>query len=450
MKLNLEALLSAIRKGKGPSFVLLHGDDFQVHAATQAILDLLVPPENRAFNLERFDGRSAAWDEIEAALMTPPFLAGMKTVFVENAPYFVSREHKGDLGEKVLQLWGEGRKDEAARLLLDLLLLEGWTQERWDRLQGPSAMAELAELFGAGGKEVREEVEALLAYCREREMAPGQNRGGEGDRLMQLLERGLPPWAVLLMTASHVDRRTRLYKRFEEKGGTLDLALERERSGRINREVLAGFLDRRLKEAGKRIEPQARERILAQAGGQLWAVHQELEKLFLYAGEEPWIRVKDVEEVFLDQGEGWVFDLTKALAARDSVGALRHLARLLSQGHHPLALLGAIANEVRRLLIARQLLDGEMRQKWSRGMSYPEFQRSVLSDGTPLPAANPYAAYMSFKGAENFTTQELVRYLELLYQADIRLKSSGNPPRMVMERLILEMCQPVGTRQIAK
>jgi DNA polymerase-3 subunit delta len=151
--------------------------------------------------------------------------------------------------------------------------------------------------------------------------------------------------------------------------------------------------------------------------------------------------VKDVEEIFLDQGEGWVFDLTKDLAARNSVGALCHLARLLSQGHHPLALLAPIANEVRRLLVARQLLDGEIGQKWRSGMSYPEFQRSVLQDGAPLPAANPYAAYMSFKNAENFPADELARYLELLCQADIRLKSSGNPPRIVMERLVLEMCR---------
>jgi DNA polymerase III delta subunit len=48
---------------------------------------------------------------------------------------------------------------------------------------------------------------------------------------------------------------------------------------------------------------------------------------------------------------------------------------------------------------------------------------------------------MRFQSAENFTTQELVRYLNLIYKTDIRLKSTGIPPRMVMERLILEMCQ---------
>ena len=449
MKQELEAVLAEIRKGEEPSLLLLHGDDYQVHAASKALLDLLVPPERRAFNLEQFDGRVAPWDEIEAALMTPPFLPGTKTVLVENAPYFLSREHKGEVGTRVLQLWGEGKKDEAANLFLDLLIVEGWTQERWERSQDSTSGAELAELLGGDGRELKEEVEGLLLFCRNSGMELSRRRGGEGHRLMEFLEQGLPPWDVLLITAN-VDRRTRLYKRFEEKGSVLDLSIGREKSGRMSREALAEFLDQRLKEGGKKIEAQARGMILARAGAELWAVHQELEKLFLYVGEEPWIKVKDVEEVFSDQGEGWVFDLTKALAARDSVAALSHLLRLLSQGHHPLALLAPIASEVRRLMAARQLIEGELRERWKAGMSYPQFQKSMLHDGAaPLPG-NPYFVYMSFKSADNFTLKELVRYLGLLYQTDVRLKSTGHPPRMVMERLILEMCRPLRAMQNEK
>ena len=449
MKQELEAVLAEIRKGEEPSLLLLHGDDYQVHAASKALLDLLVPPERRAFNLEQFDGRVAPWDEIEAALMTPPFLPGTKTVLVENAPYFLSREHKGEVGARVLQLWGEGKKDEAANLFLDLLIVEGWTQERWERSQDSTSGAELAELLGGDGRELKEEVEGLLLFCRNSGMELSQRRGGEGHRLMEFLEQGLPPWDVLLITAN-VDRRTRLYKRFEEKGSVLDLSIGREKSGRMSREALAEFLAQRLKEGGKRIEAQAREMILARAGAELWAVYQELEKLLLYVGEEPWIKVKDVEEVFLDQGEAWVFDLTKAIAERDSIGALGRLVRLMSQENHPLQLLGVIAGEVRRLLAARQLIDGELRQKWARGMTYPQFQKSVLQGGPPLVTRTPYGDYMAFQKADNFTTAKLLRCLEEIYQADVRLKSTGHPPRMVMERLILEMCRPLRAMQNEK
>jgi len=436
MKADLESILANIRKGKPPSLLLVHGDDYQVRAAIQALLDLLVPPESRAFNLERFDGRAASWDQIEASLMTPPFLSGTKTVWVEDAPYFASAENKGEMGEKVLLLWSEGKKDAAARLFFELLHIEGWTQERWDRVEERASTAEIAALLGDDGREAA----ALLAFCRGQDFRMRQAAAGEADRLIHFLENGLPPWGVLLLGASHVDRRTRLYKKFIEKGAVLDLTLGREKSGNLDRAALAPFLDQRLREAGKRIESRAREMVLARAGTQLWAVHQELDKLFLYVGDRDLIQAKDVEEILLDQGEGWVFDLTRAVAARDRLAALGQLARLLSQGNHPLALLGPIAGEIRRLLLARQLMDGEMGRQWRSEMSYPQFQQKVLRD-TPVPG-NPYSLYMGFKGAENFTARELARDLDLLYETDVRLKSSGNSPRIVMERLVIELCQP--------
>lgn len=441
MNQELEKILATIRKGEGPSCLLLHGDDFQVQETAKAILDLLVPAENRTFNLERFDGRVTPWEEIEASLKTPPLFAQKKTVLIENAPYFLSREHKEELGEKVLRLWGEGKEDEAARLFLDLLLSSGWKQEQWEKLKAPLAPAELKELFGAEGSEAKEEAEALLEYCQGKGWSLSRGEAGEGSRLMEFLENGLPPWDFLLMTAAHVDRRNRLYKKFDATGAAINFALAREKSGRISREVLTTFVRRRLEEAGKKIEPQAMEMILARAGEELWAVHQELEKLLLYVGEGPWIRIGDVEEAFLDLGEGWIFDLTQSIAERDALAALGHLARLLSQGDHPLRLLGVVASEVRRFLAARQLLEGELRQTWRREMSYEQFQRSVLKQGPPLVTRNPYADYLTFKNAERFTIAELLRALERIYQADIRLKSSSHPPRLVMERLLLEMCR---------
>ena len=436
----LEHALSEIRKGKAPSCLLLHGDDFQVHEATRAILELWAPAENRSLALERFDGRTAPWDEIEASLMPPPLFAPKKTLLVEDVPYFLSREHKDDLREKVLRLWSERKEDEAARLFLELLKSAGWNQERWEKLEVPLTRAELNELFGEGGREAKEEAEALLAYCRSQSWSLSGG-GVEEQRLIAYLEHGLPPWDSLLLTAARVDRRMRLYKRFEEKGAAIDLALTREKSGRISRDVLREFLRRRLEEAGKRIEAQATEMILGRAGEELWALHQELEKLFLYVGEEPRIKARDVEEVILDQSEGWIFDLTRSIAERDPLTALEHLARLLSQGDHPLRLLGVIASEVRRFLGARQLLEGELRQSWKREMSFEQFQRSVLKQALPLLTRSPYGDYQTFKSAARFTTAELVRALERIYQADIRLKSSSHPPRLVLERLLLEMCR---------
>jgi len=445
MKRNLDQIVADIKENKGPQLLLLFGDDLQVQEACKTLLDNLVPEDQRGFNLERFDGRSAPWDQIDVSLNTPPFFPGKKVVWVENAAYFISREQKGELGEKIRQAWSEGKKDEAVRLLQDLLAVEGWTQEQLEQAQSTSSSGPLNELLEVDGPEASADAQALLAHSRSQGMDLSRRRGAAEQRLGEMLDHGLPPWDFLLMTAVQADRRTRLYKRLEDMGAVLQLVVERDRSGRINRESLALFVNQRLREVGKTIDPRARDMILLRAGDELLGLQQELEKLFLYVGDQPTIRSQDVDAIFADQGDGWVFDLTRCIAERNAVAALAHLARLLAQGEHPLKLLGTITAEIRRLLAARQLIDGDVRGQWKRGLTYQQFQQNVLRQGAPILTRNPYADYMCFQRADQFSLGELRACLTSSYETDLRLKSTGNDPRLVMEKLILDMC--VGSRK---
>lgn len=271
---------------------------------------------------------------------------------------------------------------------------------------------------------------------------PGKLKAEEPDRIVQLLERGLPRGARLLLLAPQVDKRGRAYKQLGRQGCVLDLSVERDRSGRIRRESVAAFLDQHLRRARKRIEPEAREMVLSRCGNELWIVHQEIEKLILYAGDADTVVAADVEEIFMDQSESWVFDLTDALGQRDALRALAFLRRLLAGGDYPLMMLGAIASHVRRLQSARQLLDRELAAVWRRHMSYAEFQKQVPPDTEGLPTKSPYVNYLTLQRAEKFTLPELTTFLRLLRDTDARLKSSGHQPQAAMERLILEMCRP--------
>lgn len=439
MQASVEKLLALVRQGGHPSFLLIHGDDFLTREAGQAVLDLLAPAEERAFSLERFDGQ-AVWDQVEASLRTPSLFPGRKIVWVENPPYFQPPERKVDLARRALELWGEGEREKAAGVLFSLLRLAGWTEKKWRKAEPPLSPTQLSEIFGAGGKEAEKDAQALFAFGRSMEAAWDGPSVGEQARIAELLEQGLPSWAALVILASQVDRRTALYQRFREKGTVLDLELEREKSGKPSRGALAAFLDQRMKEAGKELEPRAREAILERAGDDLWTFHQEIEKLLLYAGEERRVRADDVEAVCLRLSDDWVFDLTRALAERNTMGALDHLENLLAQGEAPLKLLAIVANEVRRLLSARQLLDGALRARWRSGMSFTEFQRAI-PQAEPLLSRNSYGDYMTIQRAEPFATAELAASLERIYETDQRLKSSDPAGRISMERLIIDLCR---------
>jgi DNA polymerase-3 subunit delta len=443
LKRDLATLLSEIKSARGPRLLLIFGDDLQVQDACKAIVDLLVPGDQRGFNLERFDGRTVSWDGVEASLRTPPFFPGTKVVWVENAPYFYSREQNSELGERILQSWSEGKQEEAAKLLLDLLVVEGWTDEQWEQLQ-PDSPGSIPQVLGGEGGEAAQEAAALIDYCKGRGMNLSARKGNQGHRLAEMLDQGLPEWDFLLLTAVQVDRRTRLYKRLEEMGLTLNLAVERDRTGKVSRDTLLEFMARRLAAAGKTLDAQAREMVVSRAADDLRALGHELDKLFLYAGERNAIRPQDVEAVVTDRGEGWIFDLTRSIAEREPLVALRHLARLMTQGEHPLKLLSVLAGELRRLLSARQLLETDLRGSWRRGMTYAQFQERVLQQGAPLLSRNGYADYMCFQRAASFSLGALRSYLKAVHEADLSLKSSGSQARTTMEKLILTMCARPG------
>jgi DNA polymerase-3 subunit delta len=442
MKSDLTQLISKIKSGTGTRCLLLFGDDLRVQEISETIIGSLVPEDTRGFNLERFDGRKAQWDRVHASLMTPPFFQGTKVVWIEDAPYFASREQKAELSERILQLWGNGKQEEASKLLVDLLAVEGWTQEQWDYLE-PGATRELSKLLAA---EDDHELDKLLAFCKTQEVDLNRRTGARSEALEVLLDQGLPSWSFLLLTAIQVDRRMRLYKKLDELGGVLHLGLERDRSGKVSREKLLEFIKGRMRQAGKTADPPVQEMIVQRAPSDLRSFSQELEKLFLYVGERSALRAQDVEIVISYEGEGWVFDLTRAISERNPQAAFSQLARLISRGEHPLKLLGAMASEARRLLAARELLDGDLRGHWRSGMSYQQFQREVPMQGAAQLTRNPYADYMCLMRADRVSTAEVRHYLDSIYDADARLKSSGNNPRLVLERLMLAMC--VGKKKI--
>jgi DNA polymerase III delta subunit len=54
---------------------------------------------------------------------------------------------------------------------------------------------------------------------------------------------------------------------------------------------------------------------------------------------------------------------------------------------------------------------------------------------------NPYPVYQLFLSAENYTKQELVQAFDHLSRADLRIKTSGDSRRLILEEVILGICK---------
>jgi DNA polymerase-3 subunit delta len=101
-------------------------------------------------------------------------------------------------------------------------------------------------------------------------------------------------------------------------------------------------------------------------------------------------------------------------------------------------------NFLRRLLIFRSL-QALPSPIWHSRISSQEFQNSYLPAlkeerlWPDLLKGHPYALYMGFMKAAEFSDELLKQSLALLLQAEFRLKSSPLSSRVVLEELLLTL-----------
>ncbi len=199
-----------------------------------------------------------------------------------------------------------------------------------------------------------------------------------------------------------------------------------------------------LGEIGKTIEPKALEALFERIGFHPVAVVMEVEKLALFIDERERITMADLEQLVGRTREDAIFELTEAFGRKDTARTMIILNHLLEDGIHELAIIASVRNYLRRMLIFRALqqLDSPL---WQQRMNANDFQNNYLpalknSGAWPdLLKGHPYALFMSFSKAAEFSVTTLKHSLGLLLEAEFRLKSSPLPRSIVLEELLISL-----------
>jgi DNA polymerase-3 subunit delta len=289
------------------------------------------------------------------------------------------------------------------------------------------------------------QLDAVRAACIARDLHVAAFRD-ESGALLEFLDRGMPPHAVLLITASTADARKRVFKRLRDLGGCLVAEVERERSGALARDSVDGIVARVTAVHGKRLARDAHDLLVRRAGTDPALLAAEVEKVCLFAAERPTVTVDDVRLVVRDMAGAWIFDFTSALAGRKLAEALPLLRGLFAQGEPPLRLLGMVAREMRMLLLARECLDGPARERWRADLSFGAFQTRLapVIDAETLAALgkpHPFVLYRRFQDAARVSAAALRAALVRLADLDLRLKSSRGDPALMLEWFVIEWCR---------
>jgi DNA polymerase-3 subunit delta len=211
-------------------------------------------------------------------------------------------------------------------------------------------------------------------------------------------------------------------------------------------EMAAGLLER----TAKRLSAGAWSAVGQKTGFTLRESLGAIEKLITYVGDRRVIEAADVEAVIGRTKEESVFNLTGAIAERNLTAAMASLQALLERGDAPLMIFSMIVREVRLLFQAKLLIASGRLGAFNPEMDYGRFQKTVhpalkklAGDGEGAVAVatqHPFVAYQSLKHAARFSRAELTGDLEMLARTDLALKSTGQEPRLLLERLLISVC----------
>jgi DNA polymerase III subunit delta len=220
---------------------------------------------------------------------------------------------------------------------------------------------------------------------------------------------------TLIFVASKLDGRLKFTQGLLRGAVVVDCAPPKDAQ-------LGPWLKQEAHRAGVRIEEDAIHLLKEACGGSLYSVRREIEKIASYVSADRTVTAEDVAVLRGTEPGASVFDLAAAIGSKNRGKALAILARNLEAGEAPLRILGSLAWQYRRLWKVKEL----MRQGGREG----EAARTLRMD--------PYRV-RPFLG--QFPEASLQGALKAFLEADGKLKGgSGGRPAMVLDRLILQLC----------
>ena len=245
------------------------------------------------------------------------------------------------------------------------------------------------------------------------------------------------PDAVLVFVADHIsipadarrmemqdkDRYERIRQTLGEYCSVIELARVDENDG------MRWVMEHAAQEDVK-VDPDAARELVDALGADMMLVSNELEKLMLFVGAKKRVTLGDVETMVLAAKQRSLYELTDAISSQDRVRALSVLDAMLSSEEGEEAAIGHIymlARTFRQMLVILEKNVRDSRAIWQ-----------ALWQGFRLP---PFAAEDIIRQARRYKSRrELTRALRLLARADLALRSNPTSKRLVLEKLVMDLC----------
>jgi DNA polymerase-3 subunit delta len=195
-----------------------------------------------------------------------------------------------------------------------------------------------------------------------------------------------PRETTLVIVTGSVDRRSRVFKLLAKQAvlvecGVLESAADAER-----------WIRNRVAAASAAIAPAGARLLAERCGPDVKRLRNDVERLLLYAMGQKTIELADVREIVGPAALQDDWAMTNAIEAGDGAAALRQLALMLEAGLPPEKVLGQLGWLVRSKF--PQIAPGRLRKS-----------------------------------------------IEAVFRTDVDLKRTAGDPRVLLERLVVELCE---------
>lgn len=263
------------------------------------------------------------------------------------------------------------------------------------------------------------------------------------------LSQGLPDTHVLIITAPHVDGRSKLVKICGEKGTVKTFELP-EKSYQIEKQA-AAWIKEVFESRQCMMDADGVRRFYEKVGSDSRQIVNEAEKLMLWAGERKRFSVADVEAIVSSSRTALAWDLADAVGARHIPRALSLLRQLMYQKTAELFLLSLIEGRIGDMLLFREAEDrgwvkiitahggrDETRVMWQ---SLPDDVDAVLKKevGKDPRALHPYRAALLARQAMAYSRKELEGARRLILATYEKILSSSTSSEQVMTLLLIRI-----------
>ncbi|MEE9203295.1 MAG: DNA polymerase III subunit delta [Dehalococcoidia bacterium] len=319
----------------------------------------------------------------------------------------------------ILILWGKDdfSLTEHLRHLRQELGEPSLAEANTTRLEGRFSARELAETCGASPFFISRRL-VIAAGLLGRFEPRGERTPGEAEvgAFAEALE-AVPETTLLVLLEETVKRDNPLFNKLRGRAEVREFPSPRGSD-------LLMWIQRRVEQCGGRIAPRAVGLLADAVGDNLWSLASEVDKLVLYSGGEP-INEDMVRQVASPVREANMFRLTESLLQGRAAGAGQGLHHLLDSGMRPGQILGFMAQQFRRLILAQELLEQKVPEK---------------EVGLRLNIHHPYALKQTISQARQYPFHRLSAAMGQLLETDLAIKTGRWDERLAVDFLIAGLC----------